>query len=73
MPMLFVQEEYYPDLASDVKSANNITVDVALSDAYVTEIMDAYDELIPAFIENKASVTVEDILAFIGQKIEFNS
>ena len=72
VPMFFVQEEYYDDLVSDVKSTNKITISVALSDDDLDEIMQAYDTTVPVFIENKEKMSVDAILAFIGTKVTFD-
>jgi hypothetical protein len=72
VPMFFVQEEYYDDLVSDVKSANKVTVSVKLSDDELSEMMDAYDTTVPVFIENKENMSVDAILAFIGTKVIFD-
>ena len=71
LPMLFVQEEYYDDLVSDVKSTNNVTISVTLSNKELNEILVAYDSKVPAFIENKEQMSVDAILAFIGTKVIF--
>ena len=71
VPMLFVQEEYYEDLIKDVKSTNNVTVSVGVSDTDLTKLMADYDTLIDAFIANKESITVDAIIAYIGNKLQF--
>ena len=71
VPMIFVQEEVYDDFASDVKSANKITISVDIDESDVEHILEDYDELIPVFIENKDMVTEETIIAYIGDKITF--
>lgn len=71
VPMIFVQEEVYDDFASDVKSANKITISVEIDENSVEQILADYDELIPVFIENKDMVTEETIIAYIGDKITF--
>ena len=71
VPMLFVQEEYYDDLVSDVKSTNKVTISVTLSNKELDEILVAYDSKVPAFIENKEQMSVDAILAFIGTKVIF--
>jgi hypothetical protein len=72
VPMFFVQEEYYDDMPSDVKSTNKVTVSVCLTKVELDEIMVAYDTTVPAFIENKENMTVDQILAFIGTKVTFD-
>ena len=69
--MLFVQEEYYDDFVSDVKSENKITVAVDLKSKELSAVLYAYDTLLPAFIEHKDLVTSDVILALIGEKIKF--
>ena len=69
--MLFVQEENYETLVQDMKSKNNITVSVKLAGAIVEKILADYDTLIPLFIETKEDLTSDDIVEYIGSKIEF--
>ena len=71
VPMLFVQEEYYEDLVADVKSTNNVTVSVNITSDDFTAITNAYDTLVPTFMQNKDLVSPEIIIAFIGEKIQF--
>ena len=73
VPMMFVQEEYYEDFASDVKATNKVTVSVSVGSDDLTAILEAYDTLIPTFVENKDLVTPDVIIAFIGEKIKFDS
>ncbi len=71
VPMLFVQEENYDTLTSDVASTNNINVSVQIENADLTRLLKDYDELLPLFIENKQAITVDIILEKIGEKIIF--
>ena len=73
VPMLFVQEECYEDLIEDVESTNNVTINVLVTDADLTKILDDYDTLIPIFVENKESITPDDIVAYIGNKYTFET
>lgn len=72
VPMLFVQEENYSTLAADVKSTNNVTVAVKVSDDDLDKLLDDYDGYVPVFIQNKENITVDKILAYIGEKYTFN-
>ena len=69
--MMLVQEDNYDTFVSDVKSTNNVTVSVTVSSADFAKLLSDYDTLIPAFIANKDNVTVDAILAYIGEKITF--
>ncbi|MBQ8885022.1 MAG: InlB B-repeat-containing protein [Clostridia bacterium] len=71
VPMLFVQEEFFETLADDVKSANNVNVSVLAELQDIEKLLEDYDTLIPIFISNKDTITVELILAYIGNKLEF--
>ena len=70
--MLFVQEEKYSDLAKDVKDANGVTVSVAVNAADLNKIQSDYDTCVDVFILNKDLFTVDNILAFIGAKVDFD-
>ena len=72
VPMLFVQEEFYDDFATDVKETNCVTLNITLSSGDLNRILDDYERLLPVFIQNKDKVTVDLILAFIGNKITFS-
>ena len=67
--MLFVQEEVYDTLVSDVKEVNQITISVLIDKDDVEKILNDYDTLIPIFEKDKDIITVEVITAFIGDKI----
>ena len=69
--MIFVQEKYYDTFADDVESANDITISVEVSNGDLEKLLADYDELIPVFIENKDSVTVDSIIEYIGDTIVF--
>ena len=71
VPMIFVQEDYYDDFTADVKSANNINVSINVNGADLQALLTDYDELVPVFIEVKDAITVDIILAYIGEKIVF--
>lgn len=72
VPMLFVQEENFGTLASDVADTNGITVSFRESAADLAVLQEAYDTLLTPFAENKEAVTSEVIIAFIGEKIAFD-
>jgi hypothetical protein len=71
VPMLFVQEENYDTLISDVKSANKITVSIDVNGTDFEQMLSDYDTLIPIFIQHKDLITPEIIIAYIGEKITF--
>ena len=73
VPMLFVQEENYSTLVEDIESANDLTVSVTVSVTDLDKILSDYDTLIPAFIENKDSITAETIVDCIGDKITLST
>ena len=72
VPMLFVQEKYYEDLAADVREVNDgvsLTSRVASADLAVLE--EEYVEKVEIFDENKEAMSVDVILGFIGNKKTF--
>ena len=70
VPLIFIQEDYYDSYSDDIKSVNkNVNAEVILPDQDVEELMSAYDEFVPVFIENKDLFSVDIILAYIGEKI----
>ena len=71
VPMLFVQEENYSTLVQDVKNANGIDITVTLSNAKLNKLQADYDAYVDVFIENKAVVTEDAIIAAIGGKKTF--
>lgn len=72
IPMLFVQEEYYSDLAKDVKSKNNVTVSVNVSENNLSKLMSDYAALIDVLITNKNAITSSAIIEMIGTKKNFS-
>lgn len=72
VPMLFVQEEYYNDLVSDVYSKNNVNISVTLSSADLSKLNNEHAGKIPTLIQNKDKYTVENIMAYIGEPKSFN-
>ena len=71
VPMLFVQEKYYDDLTKELKAENGITVTSTVSATHFNKLTSSYEALIPIFINNKDIYTVDNIVAFIGEKIKF--
>ncbi|MBR2970651.1 MAG: InlB B-repeat-containing protein [Clostridia bacterium] len=71
VPMLFVQEENYGTLVDDIEEKNNISIVITLSNAHIEKIMLDYDILIPAFELIKDEMTSQEIVDYIGSKIEF--
>ena len=67
--MLFVQEENFDTLIADVGSTNGIIIALLVNSDDISKILSDYDTLIPAYIENKELITVDLILAYIGEKI----
>ena len=70
--MLFVQEENYETLASDVYEKNGLSISRYPRSADVAKLKADYGKLVDEFIKTKGSITVENILSFIGQKKEFS-
>ena len=68
VPMLFVQEENFDTLIADVGSTNGIIIALLVNSDDISKILSDYDTLIPAYIENKGLITVDLILAYIGEK-----
>lgn len=71
VPMLFIQEEKYDDLATDIKKENSINVTLNINNSDLSKQLEDYDTIIDTFIEIKDLMSVEDILAFIGEKYTF--
>lgn len=70
VPMIFVQEGYYDSLSDDIKSVNgNVNAEIIVSNQDVEQLMNAYADLVPIFIENKDLFTLDMILEYIGKKI----
>lgn len=73
VPMLFVQAEYYDNLNSDVSSKNKgLSISISLSSTYLNKIESDYEKYIPMFIDNKANISSDDIIAYIGEAFKFN-
>ena len=71
VPMLFIQEENYDTLIADVKSTNGIDIAITIAIEDHTKLLADYDDLIPAFIKSKDSITPDTIINYIGNKIIF--
>ena len=71
VPMLFIQEENYDTLIADVKATNGIDISVTVGIVDHLKLLSDYDELVPAFIETKDTVTPDIIIDYIGNKITF--
>lgn len=69
VPMIFIQEEFFESFTSDVMATNGVAVSVCVDNASIYKLLYDYDELIPNFIENKALITSEYIIEYIGNKI----
>lgn len=72
VPMLFVQEEQYDDLISDVKKTNGVDITVGVSTTNLNKQLEDYDTLVDEFIANKKEITVDYIIEYIGDPVEFN-
>ena len=69
VPMLFVQEDYLDTLSDDISKKNSgVNASVNVSTVDLNKIMSDYETLVDVFIGNKEIVTVDVILAFIGNK-----
>ncbi len=71
VPMIFVQEKYYDTFVDDVKSVNDITINITVDNDDFNKILTDYETLIPVFIENKDKITADIIVSYIGDKIAF--
>lgn len=71
VPMIFVQEKYYDTFIDDVQATNKVTISVKVNNNDLDKILEDYDTLIPAFIENKDKVTADAIVDYIGNEITF--
>ena len=71
VPMFFIQEENYDTVIDDVRVTNGISIAITVDDEDYLQLLSDYDELIPAFIASKDSITVEVIINYIGDKITF--
>ncbi len=70
MPMLFVQEDNYSTLVSDITEQNTY-LSISLSSnitSNVNKLISNYDSLIPIFTTNKESMTSDAITEIIGDK-----
>ena len=73
VPMLFIQEDYFDTHSDDIKAENkDVNALVTVSGTALAKLQSDYEELVPVFVENKETYTVELILAYIGDKINFN-
>lgn len=71
MPMLFVQEDYYDTLVSDIASKNELTITLGQNIVNNKDVLiKYYDEFIPIFTENKELITPEIIKKYIGKKYD---
>lgn len=73
VPMLFVQEENYETLISDVLATNGVNISLLVAGADFEKLLLCYDELIPVFVQNKESTTSEMIVAYIGNPLSFSA
>ena len=71
VPMLFVQEENYNTLITDIKAENNLTVSVLVSAGDLNKLKSDYATLVDKFIAGKELYTVDFILSFIGTRVVF--
>jgi uncharacterized repeat protein (TIGR02543 family) len=70
VPMLFVQEEQYDNLISDVKAQNAYlsSFNVTIQQSHLNRIKEDYQNRIDPFILQKDEHTVDTILTYIGEK-----
>ena len=71
VPMFFVQEDHIDTVVSDVKSTNNVTIDIEVSNTDISQLIHDYSELLPIFEENKDTISSENVIEYIGDKIIF--
>ena len=68
VPMMFIQEgDNFNSFVTDIKNDNNIDASVSLSTTYLNKILDDYDTLIDVFIQNKDSMSSEQIISYLSQ------
>lgn len=73
VPMLFVQEEQLATFTTDVTKANaGINASITLSSTLLTKVESDHETLVPTFIANKNTITVDAIIAYIGDAISFS-
>ena len=72
VPMLFVQEEVYDDLVSDVKKTNGINISVGIDSADMSKLLADYDALVTVFAEGENAVSSSDIAEIIGERVAFH-
>lgn len=72
IPMLFVQEEVYSDLIKDVKSTNDITIQINLDNKHIQKLNNEYSSKINIYEKNENTYTVDYINKYIGNKVTFN-
>ena len=59
---------YYEDLSDDVYDENDIRVTSAVLSSDLAMLTSEYEEKLEIFVRNEETVTVDVILAFIGEK-----
>ena len=73
VPMLFVQEEVYDTITADIAEKNSgVNASVTVSATNINKQKSDYATLVDEFIDNKAEITMEQIIAFIGDKKTFD-
>lgn len=73
VPMLFVQEDQFNTLPADVAEKNSgVSISVNVSTTNINKQKNDYATLVDAFIEHKADITVDYIIEYIGDAVEFN-
>ena len=72
IPMLFVQEEVYSELIKDVKSTNDVTIQINLDEKHMQKLNNEYKTKIDIYEKNKNIYTVDYINKYIGNKVTFN-
>jgi len=73
VPMLFVQEEVYADLVSDVRGKNGITIGVDLGSVQLSMLMSEYDTKVDVLVTNLNKYTSDNIIAYIGSSVTFTA
>ena len=72
VPMFFVQEEVLSSLADDVRSTNNISISLTLSQSALTKLMNDYSSKVDVLIEHRSAYSADLIRELIGDRITFN-
>lgn len=71
VPMLFIQEEVFDSMTSDINEKNNVMISVKTNSDELTRLKTEYAEKVTLLGKNKDKYTVEWIIEYIGSKKTF--